>query len=136
MTTETSAQESTGIVESCWPVFDFLIDFARRVKRGRPLVAENVHYEAKAALRDAEERARDNPVSQRAWDDRVKAMMVYLIDYKMVHMQWEGKDFWAELSNRLECDPEWLNQPTPIGGNKFFDDCNEVQREYEQAERR
>src|SRR5215475_11242442 len=134
MSTEPQEGSTLALTAVCWPVFDFLIDFARRVKLGRSLAPENVHYEAKAALRDAEDLARDNPACERAWNDRVKRMMVYMIDYKMTQTEWEGQQYWFEHSFAL--DPDVLNEVEALGGDRFFGDCDEIQREFEQADRR
>jgi len=121
--------------EVCWPVFEFVTNFARQVKHGATPAPEQVRYEALSALRDSEDLAREDPVSERAWHDRVKAMMVYLIDYKMLNSEWEGVEYW--FNNRLETDMDILpDHPEALGGERFFEDCDEIQREYELAERR
>jgi type VI protein secretion system component VasF len=122
------------LTEVCWPVFDALINFARHVKRETTAPPEQVRFEMLTALRDAEDVARRDPVTERLWDDRVKAMMVYVIDYKMLNTPWPGRNFWFE--NRFETDPSILDHVEALGGEKFFEDCDEIQREYEVAERR
>ena len=137
MTTRTSeAQEAPTLrlTEVCWPVFDFLLNFGRQAKFGAVPAPDQVRYEAVTALRDAEDLARRDPASERIWEDRLKAMMVYLIDYKMLNTNWTGRDFWFE--NRMETDPGILDHVEALGGEKFFQDCDEIQREYEVAERR
>lgn len=124
----------TRLTETCWPVFEFVINFHRQVKHGAVPPPEQVRYEALAALRDAEDLAGDDPITERAWQDRVKAMMVYLVDYKMVNTPWEGQDYW--LNNQFETDPQVLNEVEALGGEKFFTACDELQKEYELAERR
>ncbi len=122
------------LTEVCWPVFDFLINFARQIKYNAAPPPDQVRFEALSAVRDAEDLARRDPISERLWEDRVKAMMVYLIDYKMLNCEWEGRDFWFD--GRFETDPDVLNNIEALGGEKFFEDCDEIQREYELAERR
>ncbi len=136
MTTATQTRERPALrlTEACWPVFEFVTNFARQVKYGTVPAPEQVRYEALAALRDAEELARDDPVLERAWNDRVKPMMVYLIDYKMLNTEWESRDYW--FNNRFETDTAILDHVEALGGEKFFEDCDEMQREYELAERR
>ncbi len=134
MTTETEERSSLNLTEACWPVFEFVTNFGRQLKYGSTPAPEQVRFEALTALRDAEDLARDDPVTERLWHDRVKAMMVYLIDYKMLNTTWDGRDYWFD--NPFETDPEILNKVENVGGESFFQDCDEIQREYEQAERR
>lgn len=122
------------LTEAAWPVFEFLINFGRQVKYGNVPAPEQVRYEALSAVRDGEDIARDEPVTERCWNDRIKAMLVYLIDYKLLNTNWRGQSYWFD--NRFETDPEVLNHVESLGGDKFFEDCDEMQREYEQAERR
>lgn len=122
------------MTEACWPVFEFVINFGRQVKSGTVPDPQKLRYEALSAMRDAEDLARDDAVTERAWQDRVKGMMVYLVDYKMLNTDWDGRDFWFD--NRFETDPEVLDHIESLGGDKFFEDCDEIQREYELAERR
>ena len=134
MTTETADRPSLRLTEACWPVFEFVTNFGRQLKYGNVPAPEQVRFEALTALRDAEDLVRDDPVTERAWNDRVKAIMVYLIDYKMLNTDWEGRNYWFD--NPFETDPEILNRAEALGGEDFFRDCDEIQREYEQAERR
>jgi type VI protein secretion system component VasF len=122
------------LAQMCWPVFEFLTNFTRSVKHGTVAPPEQLWYEARSALRDAEELASDDPITEKQWHDRVKPMMVYLLDYKMLNTDWEGRDYWFE--HRFETHPEVLNKIDPLGGEEFFTQCDEVQKEYEQAERR
>lgn len=132
--TRDDEQPRVRLTEVCWPVFDFLINFVRLLKHGAPPPPDQVRYEALTALRDAEERALDDAAAERLWHDRVKPMLVYLIDYRMLNSEWDGRDFWFD--NRFETDPDVLDNIEALGGEKFFDDCDEMQREYELAERR
>lgn len=125
---------STRLTEICWPIFQFVTHFVRQLKHGATPDPTQVRFEALQALRDAEDLSRDDPITDRAWSDRVKAMMIYFIDYKMLNSQWEGRDFW--FGNQLETAPDGLNEPEALGGEKFFQSCDDVQREYEVAERR
>lgn len=122
------------MTEVCWPIIDYLVNFSRQVKYGHQPAPEQTRYELLSALRDAEDLARRDPAAERLWDDRVKAMMVYLIDYRMVNTNWDGRDYWFD--NRFETDPEILDHVESLGGEKFFEDCDEIQKEYELAERR
>jgi len=125
---------SIRLSEICWPVFQFVTHFVRQLKHGATPDPNQVRFEALAALRDAEDASREDPVTDRAWNDRVKAMMIYFVDYKMLNSGWEGHGFWFE--NRLETSPDGLNEPEPLGGDRFFEQCDEVLRECEVAERR
>lgn len=132
--TENGDRPSLVITTACWPVFEFVTNFARQVKHGSAPQPDQVRYEALSAMRDAEELARDDPTAERLWEDRVKPMMVFLVDYKMINSQWEGPEYWA--NNPFETDPQVLNHAQATGGEDFFRDCDEIQREYELAERR
>lgn len=134
MTETAERSPSVLLTECCWPVFEFVTNFVRQVKHGIVPAPEQVRYEAMSALRDAEEFTRDDPTVERAWHDRVKAMMVYLIDYKLLNTDWPGRDYWFD--NRFETSPDGLNEVEALGGEKFFEQCDEIQREYELAERR
>lgn len=125
---------SAKLTEVCWPVFEFITNFARQVKYGTVPAPEQVRFEATSALRNASDLARDEPAVERLWNDRVRAMAVYLIDYKMLNTDWEGRNYWFD--HRFETDPEVLNEVEALGGEKFFDQCDEVSKEYEIAERR
>jgi type IV/VI secretion system ImpK/VasF family protein len=131
---EVPEQSTVRLTEVCWPVFEFLTNFGRYIKRGVIPPANTVRFEAITALRDAEELARNDPVSERLWYDHVKAMMVYLLDYKLLNTEWEGRDAWHD--NPFETDPDVLNHAQALGGEDFFRECDEMQREYELAERR
>ncbi len=132
--TETIERTPLRLTEACWPVFEFITNVSRQVKHGAVPAAEQVRYEALSALRDAEDVARNDPLTERAWHDRTKAVMVYLLDYKMINTEWEGRQFW--LDNPFETDPQVLDHAQALGGEDFFVTCDELQREYELAERR
>ena len=132
--TDQTEPASLRLTAACWPVFEFVTNFVRQIKYGTAPEAEQVRYEALSALRDAEDQARNEPAGERAWDDRVKAMLVYLLDYKMINTEWAGSNYWFD--NPFETDPNVLNHAQALGGEEFFRTCDELQREYELAERR
>jgi len=132
--TDTTERPTLRLTEACWPVFEFMTNFTRQVKYGTVPEPDKLRYEALSALRDAEDLARNDPVTERLWEDRVKAMMVYAIDYKMLNTDWEGRGYWYD--NPFETDPMILNHAETLGGEDFFQACDELQREYELAERR
>lgn len=128
------ATSTIRLTEVCWPVLEFVTNFARQIKYGTVTRPEQVRYEALSALRSSEDIAHDDPAIERQWNDRVKPIMVYLIDYKMLNTEWEGRNYWFD--HRFETDPEVLNEVEALGGEKFFEQCDEVSKEYEVAERR
>jgi len=132
--TETVERKPLHLTEACWPVFEFVTNFTRQVKYNAVPAATQVRYEALSALRDAEDLVRDDPVSERAWHERIKGAMVYLVDYKMINTDWEGRLYW--LDNSFETDPNVLNHPQALGGEDFFVVADGLQREYELSERR
>lgn len=131
---EESAQASLHLTEGCWPVFEFITNFTRQVKYGVVPEPDQVRYEALAALRDAEDLMQNDPACGRAWEERVKAMLVYLLDYKMLNTDWHGRNFWFD--NLFETDPMILDHPEALGGEEFFRECDELQKTYELAEMR
>jgi len=134
MKADTADRPTLNLTEACWPVFEFITNFERKLKYGSLPTPEQIRFEALTALRDAEDLARDDPATERLWHDRVKAMMVYLLDYKMINTEWDGRNYWFD--NSFEIDPEILGHHEALGGEEFFRECDEIQREYDQAERR
>ncbi|MEW6199318.1 MAG: DotU family type IV/VI secretion system protein [Planctomycetota bacterium] len=132
--TERDDAPAVRLTEVCWPVFDCLINLSRQFQHGASPPPDQTRYEVLTALRDAEDLARRDPIAERLWDERVKAMMVYLIDYRMLNTDWPGRDYWFD--HRFETDPNILDHVEALGGEKFFEDCDEMQKEYELAERR
>lgn len=132
--TATEVQTSIRLAETCWPILEFVTNFMRQVKHHATPPPDQVRYEALSALRDSDDLSRNDAVTERAWNDRVKAMMVYLMDYKMLNTEWEGRDYWFD--NPFETDPTVLDHAQSLGGEEFFRDCDDMQREYELSERR
>ncbi len=124
------------LTRACWPVFQFLGDFDRQLKSGRPAPPNDRQTWANAlsALLRADEEARADRTAEKYWDDYVKAMMVYLIDYRMLNTEWAGQNYWFHY--RFETHPDILREVEALGGEKFFDKCDEVYKEYEIAEQR
>jgi type IV/VI secretion system ImpK/VasF family protein len=131
---EREERPAMHLTAACWPVFEFVINFARQMKGGAEPEPEQTRYEALAALRDADDIVRDDLAAERAWNERVKAMMVYFLDYKMLNTTWNGRDHW--FNNRFETDREIMDHAESLGGDLFFEECDELQKEYEVADRR
>lgn len=131
---DTAEQSSLRLTEACWPVFEFVTNFGRQVKYSTVPAPDQVRYEALSALRDAEDLARNDPITERAWHERIKEILVYLLDYKMLNTEWGGRNYWFD--NLFETDPMILDHPEALGGEEFFRVCDELQRECELAERR
>lgn len=131
---EEVGQASLRLTEACWPVIEFVTNFTRQVKYGTVPEPEQVRYEALAAMRDAEDLMQNDPGSGRAWDERVKGMLVYLLDYKMLNTDWHGTNYWFD--NLFETDPMILDHPEALGGEEFFRECDELQKTFELAEMR
>ncbi|RJP32497.1 MAG: hypothetical protein C4547_13945 [Phycisphaerales bacterium] len=129
-----AGRSSLALTAACGPVFEFVSNFGRQVKHGHTPPPQQVRFDAITALRDADDLARNDPAAERVWNDHARAMMVYLIDYKMLNTAWDGADFWA--GNPLETDPEFLNHAQALGGEEFFFDCDEIQKRFEEADRR
>lgn len=122
------------LTQACWPIIEYVLHFSRQVKHGGIDSPEQVRFEALAAFRTAEEMAREDSTAEKLWFDYAKAMMAYFVDYKFVLTDWSGKDFWFD--NRFELDPQVLGHNEALGGDKFFEDCDEVQKTYDEASRR
>lgn len=131
---DSSDQARLHLTTACWPVFEFITNFSRQTKYGGSPPPEQVRYEALSALRDAEDLARNDPASERLWEDKVKPMMCYFLDYIMINSAWDGPEYWS--NNPFEVDPQILNHAQSTGGEDFFRDCDEIQREFDMAERR
>lgn len=131
---ETRERTSLALTEACWPVFEFITNFTRQVQYGSTPPPEQVRYEALSALRDAEDLARNDPSTERLWETHARAMMVYFIDYKMLNTEWAGRNYWFD--NMFETDSSLLSHAEALGGEEFFRGCDDLQREYELAERR
>lgn len=122
------------LTEACWPVFEFVINFTRQAQLGSAGPVDQVRYEALSALRDAEDLSRNDPATERVWISHVKPMLVYLIDYRMLNTEWSGRHEWFD--HLFETDRTILDHASSEGGELFFRDCDELQKEYELAERR
>ena len=72
---DTDEQLSLRLTEACWPVFEFVTNFGRQVKHGTVPPPDQVRYEALSALRDAEDLARNDAISERSWHERIKAVI-------------------------------------------------------------
>lgn len=127
-------KHSLALTEACWPVFEFGINFARQAHLRSIGAPDQVRYEALSALRDAEDLARGDAATERLWNSHVKPMLVYFIDYKMLNTDWPGRNDWFE--HLFETDRSILDHASSEGGELFFRDCDEQQKEYEAAERR
>jgi len=133
---EEPQEESSSyqLTQACWPIFEFVIHFKRKLRYGGLADGDQVKFEARQAFRTAEEIARDDPAVERLWHEKAKAMMTYFVDYMMINTEWEGREAW--VNNPLELDRDFLDHTETLGGEHFFNDCDEVQREFEQADRR
>ena len=79
--TEPAEQTSSHLTEACWPVFECLTNLVRKVKAGDAPEPEQVRREALSALREAEDLARKEPTCDRAWNEQIEEIMVYMTDY-------------------------------------------------------
>jgi len=122
------------LTEACWPVFEFSINFTRQAHLRNVGTNDQVRYEALSALRDAEDLARNDAATERVWNSHVKPMLVYFIDYRMLNTDWPGRNDWFD--HLFETDRTILDHSSSEGGELFFKDCDELQKEYELAERR
>ncbi|MBK8915832.1 MAG: DotU family type IV/VI secretion system protein [Phycisphaerales bacterium] len=119
--------------KACWPVFAATIQVARQVRAGQELRPESVRAQILAAFREAEDTVRADGDAERAWIERIRAMMTYFVDRRMVHLEWPGRHYWLE--HRLETSKDGLAHPQALGGNLFFRDCNELRQLHDTASR-
>lgn len=128
------AQRKLVLTEGCWPVFEFIINFTRQAQLRTVGTTEQVRYEALSALRDAEDLVRNDAATERVWNSHVKPLLVYFLDYRMLNTDWPGRNEWFD--HLFETDRTILDHASSEGGELFFRDCDELQKEYELAERR
>lgn len=121
------------LTRACWPVFLTVMNVARQVRAGAEPDPEQVRMRVAAVLRDGGELAGADAAVDRAWRERIRAMLIYFVDYRMVQMRWRGQRFWLE--RRFETSPDGLGQTPALGGNKFFEDCDALQKVFLEAER-
>lgn len=121
------------LTQACWPVLATTINVARQVRAGHEPRPESVRAQILASFRDAEDLVRNEPAVERAWLERTRAMLMYFVDRRMVHLEWQGRHFWLE--HRLETSRDGLAHPQALGGNLFFQDCNELKQLYDNASR-
>jgi type VI protein secretion system component VasF len=122
------------LTRASWPTFFFLIRFLQQARAKQPLDYEQVRREALVALRDGAEIAAQDSLADRAWSERIRRMLIYVIDYHLAQADWAGRLTWRD--HRLETSPEGLREPQALGGDRFFDDCDELQKQYEASEGR
>lgn len=122
------------LTKACWPTFFFLIKFAQQVRATQQLDYDSVRREALSCLREGAEIASRDPDADRAWHDRIRKMLIYFVDYQLTQLDWPGRMRWYD--QRLEISPEGLKQPAGLGGDRFFDDCDALQKMYESIEER
>lgn len=122
------------LTRCCWRTFMQVIGVARQTRSGEDLPPERVRSRMLAALREGGELAATSPEVERAWTQRIRAMLIYFVDDRLVQLRWNGGRWWLE--NRLQCAPEGLGRPQAQGGNWFYEDCDALRQEFLEAEHR
>jgi type VI protein secretion system component VasF len=115
-------------------MFFALIRFSQQARSGKTGAPENIRREMLTALREGAEIAAQDSAADRAWHERIRKLLIYFCDYRLSQTDWPGRAYW--LNHRLETSPDGLAQPTGLGGDRFFDDCDELQKSYERVEHR
>lgn len=122
------------LTRCCWRTFMQVIGVARQARSGEELPPERVRSRILAALREGGELAATSPEVERAWSQRIRAMLIYFVDDRLVQLRWNGSRWWLE--NRLQCAAEGLGRPQAQGGNWFYEDCDVLRQELLEAEHR
>lgn len=122
---------SLGVYDLAVEVVLYLVAFQQRVGGGESITYEDTKAEVLALLNDIEQRSHAEPG---LWDNWTKARkpLVYLIDEVMIlNCNWPHRQDWAN-----DClEVTLLGHPTALGGDSFYNECDDAIRELEVAER-
>ena len=109
----------------------YLVAFQRRVEDGEEVSYEDTRAEALGLLNDLDQRSHTEPGLWDAWT-KARVPLVYLIDEVMIlNCPWPYRQQWAD-----DClEVALLGHPEALGGENFYNECDEALREMEVAER-
>jgi len=109
----------------------YLVAFQRRVEDGEEVSYEDTRAEALGLLNDLDQRSHTEPGLWDAWT-KARVPLVYLIDEVMIlNCPWPHRQQWAD-----DClEVALLGHPEALGGENFYNECDEALREMEVAER-
>ncbi len=121
----------TSVYDLAIEVVLYLVAFQRRVEDGEPVSYEDTRAEVIALLGELDRRSHTEPG---LWDSWTKARipLVFLIDEVMIlNCPWDYRNQWAD-----EClEVVLLGHPTALGGENFYQVCDEAIKDLETAER-
>ncbi len=122
---------SVSVYDLAVEIVLYLVAFQRRVEDGEEINYENTRAETLTLLNDLDQRSHTEPG---LWDNWTKARspLVYLIDEVMIlNANWAHRDQWAD-----EClEVALLGHPEALGGESFYNECDEALGDLELAER-
>lgn len=109
----------------------YLVAFQRRVEDGEEVSYEDTRAETLGLLNDLDQRSHTEPGLWDAWT-KARVPLAYLIDEVMIlNCPWPHRQQWAD-----DClEVALLGHPEALGGENFYNECDEALREMEVAER-
>lgn len=122
------------LTQAAWPTLLTVLNVVSQVRAGQQPKPEQVRTRVLKALREGAEISVSDPELDRAWNERVRRMLIYFVDGRLINLtQWTGRHWWME--HRLELDRDGLDEVASEGGDRFFEMCDQLQTEYHAAER-
>ncbi|MFH1745842.1 MAG: DotU family type IV/VI secretion system protein [Planctomycetota bacterium] len=121
----------TTVYDLAVEVILYLVAFQQRAEEGEPPSYEDARAEALGLLNDLDQRSHSEPGLFDHWA-KARVPLVYLIDEIMIlNCQWDHRTAWAN-----DClEVALLGHPEALGGENFYQECDEALRELETAER-
>lgn len=109
----------------------YLVAFQRRVEEGETPSYEDTRAEVLALLNDLDQRSHAEAGLFDHWA-KARVPLVYLVDEIMIlNCTWEHRNTWAN-----DClEVALLGHPEALGGENYYNECDEALRELEVAER-
>lgn len=122
---------SVSVYDLAVEVILYLVAFQRRAEDGEDISYDDTRAEVLKLLADLDQRSHSEPGLWEHWT-RARVPLVYLIDEVMIlNANWPHRQEWAD--NCLEV--ALLGHPEALGGEKFYEACDEAVKELETAER-
>ncbi len=111
-------------------VIMYLVAFQRRADDGEDILYEDTRAEVLKLLSELDQRSHGEPGLWEMWT-RARVPLVYLIDEVMIlNANWAHRQPWAD-----EClEVALLGHPEALGGEKFYEACEQAIKELETAE--
>lgn len=108
-----------------------LVDAQQRAESGQDLNFADTRAELLSRLGELEQTSHSEPGLWEAWK-KVRTPLVYLIDEVFIlNIEWPYRADWANSCFEVEL----LGHPEALGGENFYNECDEAIKELEYAER-